>query len=1184
MANESQPAGGTLPSDSSSTSEGRDGLSSVSFLGLLVTQFLGATNDNVFRWLAVGVGTHYLSQGEGKADPSIALSAGLACMVAPFILFAAPAGYLADRYSKRSVIVWAKVAEIACMLLGVVAIFVGNVPFLFFVVFLMGAQSAFFGPSKLGSIPEMLRPDRIPVANGWIGLTTVIATVVGMGVGNFLYEMTKPAGQHLLWVSGSVIVGISIVGFLTSLLIRPLAVANPNRRFPWNPIPQTFRDLACLAASRPLLRVALGMVFFWSVGALAQSNIYDFVLEGGLKSTNATPLLGALVFGVGVGSVLAGYWSGGRVELGILPLGAAGIMASSLLMFTVKGPLAESDHALSGSFYWACGWLFLLGAGAGLFEIPLSSYMQHRSPREHRGAILAASNQLTFSGMIVSALAFWVLRHPIGSSGEPLMTARQVFLLCGVLTVPVFLYIVWLLPYASLRFLVWLASRTIYRVRVYGRHHLPETGGALLVVNHVTWLDGIMLLLTSSRPIRTLLYADYIQPGWRERLAKFGGAIAIKSSRPRAIVEAIQTARAALRDGELVCIFPEGALSRTGQLQEFKPGLMKIVEGTNAPVIPVYLDELWGSIFSFSEGKYFWKWPKRWPYPISILFGRPIPDPDNVHTVRRAVEELGAEAMDLRKTRRMNPPHQFLRMAKRNLWREKVADSLKTSLTGGRLLSAALAFRRLLARELPDDKYVGVVLPPMAGAVLANAVLALMNRVAVNLNYTATSEVNNACLRLCGIRRVLTSRRVMERLKLELDAELIYLEDLKQKVTRLDKLLGAVGAYAVPSAILDRLLGLVNVKPDDVLTIIFTSGSTGEPKGVMLTHANVGSNIEAIDQVFHLKPADVALGVLPFFHSFGYTGTLWTVLALAPKGVYHTNPLDAREIGKLCKEHGVTLLMATPTFLRGYMRRCEPDDFARLEVVVAGAEKLPVDVAAAFEEKFKVRPVEGYGTTELSPLVSVNIPESRAKSADHPVLKEGSVGRPIPGVAAKIVDTEDYSRELGFNESGMLLIRGPNVMKGYFNRPDLTAKVMLDGWYITGDMAQIDPAGFITITGRLSRFSKIGGEMVPHLRIEEELERLLGLAGDELKLAVTGVPDEKKGERLVVLYTDPELSPREACRGLSESGIPNLWIPTQDSFHLVDSIPILGSGKLDLRAVREVALAKESEGVKSVEN
>lgn len=523
-------------------------------------------------------------------------------------------------------------------------------------------------------------------------------------------------------------------------------------------------------------------------------------------------------------------------------------------------------------------------------------------------------------------------------------------------------------------------------------------------------------------------------------------------------------------------------------------------------------------------------------------------------------------------------PLRFLEQCHRR-WRTlKVADSLGTELTGSQLLLRTLVLRRLLRRMLaPDEAYVGLLLPPSAAAFVANMAVTLDRRISANLNYTATSEVLNYCLRKAGIRHVLTSRRFLEKMDFRLDAQLVLLEDLRSQVTLADQA-AAWLASRLPPGWLARHLGLDKVQPDDVITVIFTSGSTGTPKGVLLTYRNVTSNVEAIDQVIRLRDSDVLVGVLPFFHSFGYTVTLWAVASLNVAGVYHFSPLEPRQIGQLTQKYRGTLLLCTPTFLRSYLRRCEAEQFATLDVVVCGAEKLPRDLADAFEQKFGIRPMEGYGTTELSPVVSVNIPPSRSPGTGQPERKEGSVGRPLPGVRIKITDL-DTGQELPPGRPGMIWVSGPNVMKGYLHEPEKTAAVLRDGWYQTGDVGYVDEDGFLFITGRESRFSKIGGEMVPHGLIEEQLERLIGHAEDgRPQVAVTAVTDPKKGERLIVLHTPLTQTPQELRKGLAEAGLPNLYLPSEDSFFEVPQLPLLGSGKLDLRAVKALAEERVARG------
>jgi acyl-[acyl-carrier-protein]-phospholipid O-acyltransferase/long-chain-fatty-acid--[acyl-carrier-protein] ligase len=509
--------------------------------------------------------------------------------------------------------------------------------------------------------------------------------------------------------------------------------------------------------------------------------------------------------------------------------------------------------------------------------------------------------------------------------------------------------------------------------------------------------------------------------------------------------------------------------------------------------------------------------------------------------------------------------------------RMKMADSLGTRLTGRDLLVRILVARRVLARVLgPEEKMVGVMLPPTAGGAIVNAALALMGRVAVNLNYTASQPILDLCIERARLRHVISSPAFLARVKLDLGDRLLDAGALKTLATGTDKALAFLDAVLTPLSLLERRLGLDRIGPEDVLTVIFTSGSTGDPKGVVLTQENVGSNVRAIDHLLHISAHDVALGVLPFFHSYGYTTTLWTPLTLEPAVVYHTDPRDGQTVGKLAREHHATILMATPTFLRIYTRRTPAEDFSTLECVFGAAEKLPKEVCDAFERRFGVRPSEAYGATELSPLVAANVPPSRHVPGRPADAREGTVGRPILGSRARITD-RDGRQELPVGDEGLLWVAGPNVMQGYLDRPDLTAKVVKDGWYCTGDIARLDAEGFITITGRESRFSKIGGEMVPHLNIEEAVNAELGAADGDLLAVVTAVPDRAKGERLVVFHLPTDRQPREIVKRLAERGLPNLWIPGADGFAEIAELPMLGSGKLDLKRLAEMARERFAE-------
>lgn len=1142
-------------------------LRSPHFICLLVVQFLTVLNDHTFRWLVVPIAKPILG-------PAAALSLGLAAFTVPFIILATPAGFLADRFSKAKVIRYCKAAEVIIMLLGFSALIASNISFLIFIIFLTGALAALFSPAKSGCIPELVDEPLLSKANGLLGLVTVAPAALGFLLGKVLFttiQVTESSAivPASLLTSMVVVVGISILSFAISFGLETVVAADPARKIPWNPFKDTAEAFRRLKADTPLLRTAIGIAFFWILASLAQLNVDELGEKDlGLSEIKIGIMGMMLVIGVGLGSVLAGLWSGGHVELGIVPMGAIGMAFwSSMLCF--GGWYGHSSPVIG--LLWICVGLFFLGLSAGLFDVPLESYLQHQSEPQHLGQIVAATNQLAFSGILGMSVVYYLMIDVWKISPS------FVFLLAGIGTLPVAVYIILLLPSATARFVFWLMVKIFYRVRVYGIQNIPRTGGALLTPNHISWVDGILLLITVPRPVRFIIYADFVNHPKLNWLARIFDVIPIKADGgPKTLIQSLRMATDALKNGELVCIFPEGALTRTGQTQPFQPGMLRILKGTDAPIIPVYLHGLWGSIFSYRGGKFFWKWPQKRRYPVSIHFDKPFYDPKTAGDVYDQVQQLGVVAVDEVKSQELIPARMFIRSCKKTLGVTRIADSGGTEMTGGRLLTATLAMRRVLLREVlgVDEKFVGVLLPSAVGCAIANLAISLSDRISVNLNFTSSEADMRHCVKEAGVRHILTSKKMLERMNYDLGAEYVCLEDLKEKITTFDKLIAAACTYAVPAPILERALGLMKIRPDDVITVIFTSGSTGVPKGVMLTQYNVGATVTSADDVFNIKNTDCLLGVLPTFHSFGYVVTFWLPLCLKAKVVFHFNPLEARVIGEMAQKHGATILFGTPTFLRGYLKRCEKEQFSTLDLVVVGAEKMPLDLAEQFLEKFGIQPSEGYGTTETSGPACVNVADHRSSKVHQKGTKLGTVGRPMPGVAARAIDP-DTRQPLPAGNEGLICIKGANIMRGYLNQPEKTAELIQEGWYETGDMGLVDEEGFVKITGRISRFSKIGGEMVPHLKIEECLMKICedpSCAEAAIPLAVTAVPDAKKGERLIVLHRPLTKPVKQIIDELAATGIPTLWIPSHDGFIEIAEIPILGTGKLDLKGIKQAAL------------
>jgi acyl-[acyl-carrier-protein]-phospholipid O-acyltransferase / long-chain-fatty-acid--[acyl-carrier-protein] ligase len=528
------------------------------------------------------------------------------------------------------------------------------------------------------------------------------------------------------------------------------------------------------------------------------------------------------------------------------------------------------------------------------------------------------------------------------------------------------------------------------------------------------------------------------------------------------------------------------------------------------------------------------------------------------------------------------PPHwrslqrAFVHEARQHGGRQAMADSTKAKLTFGETLLRSVVLGRVLKRLLGPEPYVGLLLPPTVPSSVANIALAMLGKIPVNLNYTASQALVDDSIRQCGIKTVVTSRKVRDKFGIVPRASLLFLEDVPGQVRLTDKLLGALIAKLVPIGALGMFLpGLKDDNLDATATVIFTSGSTGDPKGVVLSHRNVLSNVHQVNQQLKLLPDEVVLGILPFFHSFGFTVTIWTILCLGKKVVYHFNPLDARIIGDLCEEHGVTMLVGTPTFVRTYLKKCEPTKFKSLVHLLVGAEKLKPELCDEIRKTLGIEALEGYGCTELSPVVAVNVlqdvtlPDGRTVKGNH----SGTVGMPLPGTQIKTVEPESGD-DLPAGASGMILVKGPQVMVGYLNRPEATAKAIKDGWYNTGDIGHVDGDGFLHITDRWSRFSKIAGEMVPHTGVEAAIQDLAGTS--EHCVAVTALPDPKRGERLCVVYTeDLGLTPAEVQKRLVASNMPRIWIPAADDFVKVDALPFLGTGKLDLRRLKEIVSERQ---------
>lgn len=725
----------------------------------------------------------------------------------------------------------------------------------------------------------------------------------------------------------------------------------------------------------------------------------------------------------------------------------------------------------------------------------------------------------------------------------------------------------------GLRWLARVLLPRLWLVRTIGLDRIPGKGGAVLVCNRTSPIDPLLLMAIVPRPVHFLVPAADMKRPILGRLLRLLGAVRIETETGDVVLlKSLRRAARHVARGRLLCLFAEGDMTRIGMILPFRRGLEEFCRNLAAPIVPVCLETRWAAPMRIDSAEVSMRFPPL-RTPLWAHAGAPLPVGTPLPGVRAIVQELSVPIWE--SAMREQPPltHLLIRRMRSRFWWPIAADPQHDGVSRWSLSSGAVAWAHAWQGALRGQTAVAVLLPPGVAAATASLALALSGRVIVNLNYTAGPANMTSAVRQSGIRTVVTSRRFANKIAYDIPRDLAVI-DVESESVRLDpffRLMAALVALAAPMSWLEYWCGAGRrVEPGDVLTTIFTSGSTGEPKGVPLTHRNIAANCLATTHPLKMSDADVLLGILPLFHSFGFM-FLWCALIHGTKIVFHPSPLDAGPIGDSVEKHGVTLLITTPTFLQLYLKKVAPEKFRSLRLVLTGAEKLPERLVRAFDERFGIRPIEGYGTTECAPVVSTSAPACPAAGKRQVGYRRGFVGNPIPGVALKIVDP-DSGVELPRGQPGLLMVKGQNVMAGYLNRPAETAEVLNNGWYATGDLALVADDGFLKITDRISRFSKIGGEMIPHGRIEEALHEA---AGTEARIfAVTAVADQRRGERLAVLHTlsDEELHPVVAK--LQTMGLPNLYIPKREQFYRVDVLPMLGSGKLDLRGMKQVAAAR----------
>jgi len=1122
------------------------------FAPLFWCQFFSAFGDNFLKTALVFLILFKI----GGADSAALITLAGATLIFPFFLLSGIGGELADRYDKALVAQWLKLFEIGVAALAVAGFAIHSIAVLFAAVGLYGTIAALFGPIKYGILPDQLTRAELPSGNALVEGGTFLAILLGTIVAGLA---AKDGGDpiHFAWL----MMVSSVACWIASRFIPPTGEGAPHLKINSNIFASTGALIKYVRAEPRLWWGTLVTSWFWLVGALVMSLLPPLVsFRIGGSEQVVTVFLTIFSVAVAIGSALAAWLAHGRIIL--LPTLVAAVLLGlfSIDLGWTTSAIVPATHSLDVAEFFSRRYsvhvaidLAGLAMAGGLFIVPTFSAVQAWAGADHRARVVAAVNVLNAVFMVIGAAVLAVLQK-LG------LSAPLLFALLGVACLVVAVIIGRTMPASWMNDFLSIVFRSLFRLEVIGLENVGKAGhNAIVAMNHVSFLDApIAMSLLPKRPVFAV-DIDISRQWWIKPFLPFVRTMALDPLKPMALRSIIN----AVREGNMLVIFPEGRITITGSLMKIYDGAAMIADKSDAMVVPVRIEGAERTIFSRLKST---QVRRRLLPKVRVTILPPVKMNVDPALVGRKRRQAAAGALyDVMSDLMFRTAHTDRTIIESVIEAASVhggswqilEDPTSGRLTYKRLLQAT---RILGAKLMPlalEGRAIGVMLPTSNGAVVT--VLALMSagRVPAMINFTSgAANILSAC-RAAEVDTILTARAFVEKgrfekliAQLEKQVRIIYLEDIRQTVSFFDKLRGAARCKKP----------LVPRKPDDWGVILFTSGTEGLPKAVVLSHRNVLASVAQAEARIDFGRDDKLFMALPAFHVFGFTGGIVLPLISGVPTFLYPTPLHYRTVPELVYGISATYLFGTDTFLAGYARMANAYDFRSLRYIIAGAEAVKESTRQIYLEKFGLRILEGYGVTETAPTLAMNTPMFN---------RFGTVGRLVPGVETKIEKVE------GVEDGGRLFVKGPNVMLGYL-RADHPSRLEPppDGWYDTGDIVSIDAQGFVTIKGRAKRFAKVAGEMVSLAAVE----MLAAELWPHYVSAVVAVPDERKGERLI-LVTDKKSATRADFQAFARSKhASELMFPSE--IIILDKLPLLGSGKPDLPAlqkfVREQAAARAS--------
>ena len=1122
------------------------------FAPLFFVQFLGAFSDNVFKSALLILITYRFSQEIG-VDASILNMAAAGLFILPFFIFSAFGGLLADKYAKHKLIRFIKAFELLILAVASYSFINDHVWLLFACLCLAGLQSALFGPTKYGILPELLKEDELLYGNALVEAGTFLSILLGTIIGGILI-----LGDYGDLTISIVLLAAASIGWLNSFYIPKLDRANPGLNVSINIFKQTYNIYKLGIKHWEIRRLIFAISWFWFLGYVIQSQLNPLtatVLVADEKV--AVLLLVMFTVGIGIGSLLCGKIMAGEISARLVPF--AGIAMSLLSMdiylslntmlgITQNAELKSISVFISQAQHWRVMIdMFLLSVASGFYIVPLYTLLQKRVEDKLRARTVAANNISNAMFMVIAS----VLVIAVLSAGYNI---PDLFWMLAILNFFVAIYIMKIIPKQSLKTLGRFLFKLLYRVEVRGLENYPKDNSPhVIVANHVSFLDGPLLLSYLPDIPVFAINTGVHEKWWAKIFTQFFEMYPLDATQPMAVKGLVKM----LRSGRKVVIFPEGRITASGGLMKIYEGPGKIAELGRAKLLPVRIDGAQYTSFGRLKGlvklKLFPKITITVCPPVDMDVPSKIRGAARKDSLRRKVYDVMTDMM-YRTSNTDGTLYEALCESQKIYGsnHEVLEDVERKPVSLGRVLLGSVVLGRRLSKYIASKENVGVLLPNVVATGVSFYALQGLGAVPAMLNFTVGKNSLFSAIDTATIKTIITSHKFIEMGQLEeledalkTKVKIIYLEDIKNEIGLMDKL---IGLLAVKTKI--GLLKNQN-NNDDPAVILFTSGSEGAPKGVVLSHKNLLSNQAQVKACLDFSSSDKFFNALPVFHSFGLGVGLVLPISSGIKTFLYPSPLHYKVVPELVYDTKSTVMFGTDTFLNGYAAHADPEDFQFARYVIAGAEKLKTSTREKWVQKFGVRIFEGYGVTETSPALSIN---------NYSYCKFGTVGRSFPGIEAKLESVP------GIEEGGRLWVKGNNIMLGYLraDNPGVLEPVK-NGWHDTGDIVGIDNEGFITILGRAKRFAKIGGEMISLTQVEAWVSALW----PEQQHCICAVADERKGEKLVMITTRQDADRKSLQQYILDQGGAEIMVPRL-IVH-VKEMPVLGTGKLDYNAVQQLA-------------